>query len=163
MLSKRTAYILVPALVLLAWLLTPPEQPSPEELIRQALDEMVQAAHDKDLAALMDWISDDFQGQAGDRRALKAYLFLQFQRGAWRRVFLVDTEIEVDAGTEPPTAVVNTQTALATGENVTTLEDALDASAGLYSIEITFRRESDGVWRVSSGQHERATAADFLP
>ena len=128
------------------------EPEDPETQIRWTLAQAAKAAQERDLGDLMDLVSEKFEGKGMDRRTLKQYVFVQLQRGAWRRVFFVNTVVEVQpAGTS---ARVKTGAILASGENVKTVDDVAGTDAGSYRFDLTMELEEGDTWRVTTAQYE---------
>ena len=138
------------ALVLFFVMRRGPEDP--EEQVRRTLEEAVKEVEARDLGALMDHVSERFKARSMDKRSLKGFMFMQLRRGDWRRVFLVDTQIEIGASQQ--TAQVETGAVLATGENIERLEDVVPTDAGSYRFDIQMELEEDD-WRVVTVEYER--------
>lgn len=149
--------ILVIALV---FIFKSPEQDA-EAQVRQTLREAVAAVEKRDLGALMDRVSHRFKGQGGmDRNGVKGILFVYVRRGDWRRVFLVDTTIEIDDNQRG--ARVRTGAVLASGDNLNSVTDVAPTNAATYDFDIRLECEDDDEWRVVSAKYERADFSGLL-
>jgi hypothetical protein len=152
-------YLILAALVIvvgiIAYALSGGSEDDPEAQIREAIEEAVEAAQERDLGALMDRVSERFASRGMDRDALKGLLFVQLRRGDWRRVFLVNTEIDIDPS--DTTARVRTAAVLATGDQTLDLEDLMATDAGAYEFDLSFALEEDEVWRVTAASYRAAT------
>lgn len=149
---------------LVAWLMlrggSPPD--GPEERIRTTLKQAAKAAEEKDIKGVMAIVSQDFRNDEGDRNTLKAFLFLKMQQGAWRRVFLVDTRVDLHPDSPPHRARVSTGAVLASGAEVQTLADVAPENAGVYRIDLEMLEENDGQWRVVNAKHQATDLSGLL-
>src|SRR5579863_4626712 len=75
--QRRTLAILVAAagIALAAWLLWPKHPLSDEERIRLVVDAMARGAEEKNVAAILDHVSDKYRGEAGSKDELRGMLF----------------------------------------------------------------------------------------
>lgn len=136
------------ALVLALW----PREPSdPKVLIERKVVQMVRAAEEKNLAALMDGVSERFRSAEGwNRDEVRSILAAQILRGSWVRVFMTDLEISV---TSPTTASVSAKFVFGRSE-AEKLEDlARESVFSAYLIEAAVEKEADGEWRIVSAKH----------
>ncbi len=128
---------------------------TPEAQVRTALEEIVDGAQAKDLAAILDRISDRFVGQGRYHRDdLKGLLFAQLRRGRWNRILLTDTEVTVHG---EDSADVRTFALLARGEGI------VPSEADGYSFDLSFAREDDGAWRVVRAEWRPGRRAAAAP
>lgn len=138
------------AIVIVAVVVMRPDPADPEDQVRQTLAEAVDAAERRHVGDLMELVSESFKAEGMTRDTIKGVLFIQFRRGDWSRVFLVDTHIEIRGDARE--ARVRTGAILATGEKVDTLEDVVPTAAGSYRFDIMMAKEEDGVWRVTTAK-----------
>ena len=128
------------------------EPETAETQIRKTLARAARAAQERDLGALMDLVSEEFKGKGMDRRTLKQFVFVQLHRGTWRRVFFVNTSIDVQP--DGKSARVETGAILTSGEKVETIEDVAGTDAGSYRFDIIMELEEGDTWRVTTAEYE---------
>ena len=151
--------IVVVAVAAFIWHSQRPQLP-PERAVMERIEEGIAAAERRDVGALMDIVSDDFKSERLTRRQLKTTLFLQMQKAAWSRIFVVDQEIQASSDT---VVEVSLDTVLARGGEIESIEDVLPDSAGAWHIELRFEREDDDQWRVTWANPERVQLRSLLP
>lgn len=132
------ALALLGAVVAAAWALWPV---SDEDLVEEAVSDVVQGARDADLGAILSPISESYRDGSGlTKDTLRGYLFRQLQtRGP----------IGVHRG--PITVAVTGQTATADFDALLvegTAGSVLPTDADAWSVTVELRKE-DGDWRIT--------------
>ncbi len=145
--------LLALAVAVIAFVLLRDEPKSPEAQVRASLALAVEAAEKQDLGGLMELVSLRFKSGDLDRNAIKGILFVELRRGSWRRVYLVDTEVEVAAGERQ--AQVRTGALLTAGGAMESLAEVVPKDAGAYRFAIGMAKEDDDTWRVVSTTYEQ--------
>lgn len=162
---KRLPWIVAGLLlVIAAWLSFSPDEPvDHERRIRDALARTALAAEQQDLDGVLEFVSENFKNDAGDQNALRAFLFVQLRRGAWRKIFLVDTDVHLTPGEPVTHATVSTGAVIAGVDTIKRVEDLEegDHRAGSYRIDLELALE-DGAWRAISANHRDADLEDLL-
>jgi hypothetical protein len=131
-----------------------------EDQIRRTLDGAVRAVEERALGDLMDRVSERFRGPGGmDRDGIKGVLFIHLRQSDWRRVFLLDTNIEPDE--DHRGARVRTTAVLAGGDNAETVTDVAPTDAATYVFDLRLELE-DRDWRVVEATYERARLEGLL-
>lgn len=129
----------------------------PETQIRRALEAAAAAAERKDVAGVMEIISEDIKSRGMTRSDVKRLVFGQLRVGDWQKVMLVRTVVAVENETQ---AKAETTVVLARG-SVESVKDAVNANSGTYRFDLAFRKESGG-WRVVNVEYQRASLKDLL-
>jgi hypothetical protein len=160
MLRSRAAALLVAlgvaAAALGAWrLLRAP--PSDEERIRALLDRAARAAEEKRVGDAVEGVSERFQGQGLDRRALKQLIAYQAMRGDWNAVVILGTQVRVARDGAEAVADV----ALVRSGRGPDLADRLPAAGSTWRIEASLEREG-GRWMVTGARWRPATAEEAV-
>ena len=118
-------------------------RPSPEQALRDRMDQLQSAIDGRDAGAVEDVLADDFVGNAGmDRqgaRRLAATMFLRY-----RQVGVRFGPVEVELHGERATARF---TAVATGGS----GGLLPERGQVYDVTIGWRRDGDD-WRITSAE-----------
>ena len=122
------------------------------------LQRAVAAAEAKDIGGIFDTWADDFTAHRMNRNQAKAFVFGHINRGQWRKVFLVSTDVELTSDT---TADVATGAVLARGDSVTSLDDLGDVTrAEAYRFDLTLIK--DGDWKIRTATYKRAGVQELL-
>jgi len=87
-------------------------------------------------------------------------VFVYVRRGDWRRIFLVDTSIELDG--DERGARVHTSAVLASGDDLESVTDVVPTNAATYKFDMRLECEDDDEWRVVSARYERADLGGLL-
>lgn len=141
--------LVVAVVVFLLW---PAKQTRPEDIIKQKVIQMARAAEKKDLGAIMDNVSDAFSApQLGGKDQLKGILFVQVMQGTWVRVWPIDTEVTVTA---PDAAQMTGKFVLGRSAEAKVENLGKDPTLDVREISATWKKESDGEWRVVSAAHK---------
>ncbi len=119
---------------------------TPEEAIDQVLDEMAQAARDKDLGGILEHVSERFRGEGQTRDQLKGMLFIQLRQAGWAGVWLTERQITLQS---PALADVQTKALLARGSSL------LPSNADAYDLTLGFALEDTDAWRVVRARWQR--------
>lgn len=137
-------------LVLLMW---PKQELTPEQIIYRNVLQMQRAAEEKDVGAIMEHVSDRFQGepQALNKDDLRRFLAAQILRGAWVRVFVRDTDIRLTSATE---ATFEGKFVFGRSEADTLEKLAAESRVGGYRVTGKLELEQDGAWRFVSAGYE---------
>jgi len=134
--------------VLALW---PRKEPGVKEAITQRIVQMADAAERKDMAELMDGVSESFRsGENWDKPQLKGVLLGQVLRGNWVRVFVKDLQVtEVN----PSRGDVRVKIIFGRSQADTLETLARDSVLNAYLIEGAFQKEEDGTWRAVEARH----------
>lgn len=145
--------VLVAAAIVLA-IFWPRPPPSPEDVIREKVIKMGEAAEEKNLGYIMDQISDRFRGSPEPltKDELKQVLAAQILKGNWVRVFIRETEVRVVSDNEA-TFSGKFIFGRSSGDSLENLVKRTDIEA--YQVDATLQREKDGQWRFVSGGYKR--------
>lgn len=149
--------LLAAGAVLAFW---PQPEPGVTEAITRQVVRMTAAAERKDLAELMEGVSEGFRsGEGWDKRQVKGVLLGQVLRGTWVRIFVRDLQITERSPTEG-----DFQLKIIFGRSeADELEDlARESLLSAYSIQGTFQREEDGEWRVVRAKHRSLSPSELL-
>ncbi len=133
----------VAAAILLLW---PREKDDPEEKIRRKVVQMARAAEQKDVAFVMEQVSETFRGGDGfTKQELKGFLLGQILRGNWVRVFVADMKVTVNGGS----ADFQGKFVFGRSEAARLEELAKESVMGSYRVDAKLALES-GEWRFVS-------------
>ncbi len=149
--------LLAAGAVLAFW---PQPEPGVTEAITRQVVRMTAAAERKDMAELMEGVSESFRsGEGWDKRQVKGVLLGQVLRGTWVRIFVRDLQI-----TERSPSEGDFQLKIIFGRSEAgELEDlARDSMLSAYSILGTFQKEEDGEWRVVRAKHRSLRPSELL-
>jgi len=149
--------LLAAGAVLALW---PREQPGVKEAITRKVVKMTDAAERKDMAELMEGVSDTFQsGEGWNKQQLKGVLLSQVLRGEWVRVFVKDLAV-----TEVNPARGDVQMKIIFGRSeADQLENlARESVLSAYLIEGTFEKQDDGEWRVIQARHRSLSPTELF-
>ncbi len=161
-LTKAQVLGLVLALVaagLVLWL-WPQEEPDVRTAITRRVVKLTADAERKDLAELMDGVSERFRsGEGWGKPELKGVLLGQVLRGQWVRIFTTGLDVTPVSETRG-----DFQIKLIFGRSEA---DALEKLAresvlSAYLIQGTFEREQDGEWRVVQASHRPLNPSDLF-
>lgn len=136
-----------------AYLLWPKSPESPEEIITRQVTRMANAASERDVGGVMEYVSEQYRSEDGalDKQTLRSFLAAQILRGQWVRVWPVDTQVRM-VSAEAAEFVGTFVLSRSESESVRDLPK--DSVFGSYEIRGEVVREADGVWRfVSSAYH----------
>ncbi len=149
--------LLAAGAVLFFW---PRGQPGVKEAITRKVVQMTAAAERKDMAELMEGVSENFQtGDGWDKRQVKGVLLGQVLRGSWVRVFVRDLQItEVN----PSRGDVQVKIIFGRSEAEQLEQLAQDSVLSAYLIEGTFERQDDGEWRVVQAKHRSLSPTELF-
>ncbi|MBN1205202.1 MAG: hypothetical protein JXB05_09790 [Myxococcaceae bacterium] len=149
--------LLVAGLVLALW---PREELTVEEAISRKIIEMTRSAEEKDIAEVMEGVSERFKaGEGWGKEQLRGVLAAQVLRGQWVRIFFRDlTVTEVS-----PTQGEFTAKFLFGRSEAQLLEQlAQETVLSIWRVEGTFEKEQDGEWRVVVARHRRLNPQDLF-
>ncbi|QRK04661.1 hypothetical protein JQX13_30990 [Archangium violaceum] len=149
--------LLAAGAVLAFW---PQEEPGVKEAITRKVVRMTDAAERKDMAELMDGVSDNFQTDNGwNKQQVRGVLLGQVLRGNWVRIFVRDLQV-----TEVNPSRGDVQVKIIFGrsqsEELETL--AQESVLSAYLIEGTFEKQSDGEWRVVQASHRPLSPTELF-
>lgn len=146
------ALLLVAAAV--AFLVWPRGEVPAEEQLRRKAVQLARAAEEKDLAFVMEQVSERFRGAEGlSKQELKGVLAGQLLRGSWVRIFLTDLSVTLTSGTS---AEVSAKFIFGRSE-AERLEDlAKESVLASYAVEAKAEKEADGEWRFVSARYRQA-------
>lgn len=149
--------LLAAGAVLALW---PREEPGVKEAITRKVVKMTDAAERKDMAELMEGVSDNFQsGEGWNKQQMKGVLLSQVLRGSWVRVFVKDltvTEVSPTRG-DVQMKIIFGRSEADQLENL-----ARESVMSAYLIEGTFEKQSDGEWRVVQARHRSLSPTELF-
>jgi hypothetical protein len=149
--------LLAAGAVLALW---PREEPGVKEAITRKVVKMTDAAERKDMAELMEGVSDTFQsGEGWNKQQVKGVLVGQVLRGSWVRVFVKDlTVTEVN----PTRGDVQMKIIFGRSEADQLENLARESVLSAYLIEGTFEKQGDGEWRVTHARHRSLSPTELI-
>jgi hypothetical protein len=149
--------LLAAGAVLAFW---PREEPGVKEAITRKVVQMTDAAERKDMAELMEGVSDNFQsGEGWNKQQVKGVLVSQVLRGSWVRVFvkyLTVTEVNPSRG-DAQMKIIFGRSEADQLENL-----ARESVLSAYLIEGTFEKQDDGEWRVIQARHRSLSPTELF-
>jgi hypothetical protein len=149
--------LLAAGAVLAFW---PREEPGVKEAITRKVVKMTDAAERKDMAELMEGVSDNFQsGEGWNKQQVKGVLVSQVLRGSWVRVFVKDlnvTEVNPSRG-DVQMKIIFGRSEADQLENL-----AQESVLSAYLIEGTFEKQEDGEWRVIQARHRSLSPTELF-
>ncbi|WP_306818755.1 hypothetical protein [Archangium lipolyticum] len=149
--------LLAAGAVLALW---PQAEPGVKEAITRKVVQMTAAAERKDMAELMEGVSDSFRsGEGWNKQQLKGVLLGQVLRGTWVRVFVRDLHVtEVN----PTRGDVQVKIIFGRSEAEQLEQLAQDSVLSAYLIEGTFEKQEDGEWRVVQAKHRSLSPTELF-
>jgi hypothetical protein len=149
--------LLVGGGVLLLW---PREEPSVEEAIQRKIISMTRSAEEKNVAALMEGVSERFQsGQGWKKEQLRGVLVGQVLRGQWVRIFT--TELSV-MEVSPRRGDFTVKFIFHRSEAQELAQIARESVLNAWEVAGTFEKEQDGEWRVVEARHRQLAPTELL-
>jgi len=150
--------VAVLGVLLAAWLLWPKKPLDDEALIRAAIAEMAEQAGERNVSGIVEHVSESYQGEAGNKRDLKAYLLgYLMQSGAVAAVpARVDVKLEGAQAAQVSLVVLLARTPAKKAEEI-----GPEQLVGTHRIEARFAKEA-GVWKVVDATRRDATPGDLL-
>lgn len=142
---------------LIGLLLGCPDEEDPESKIRKAIESAAAAAERKDVAGVMELVSENVKARGMDYAEIKRMVFGQLRVGDWQKVMLLRTIVAMESET---TAKAETTVVLARGQ-VKSIEDAVSANSGTYQFELNFQKE-DSDWKVVRVEYKAANLKNLL-
>ncbi len=149
--------LLAAGAVLALW---PREEPGVKEAITRKVVRMTAAAERKDMAELMEGVSDSFRsGEGWNKQQLKGVLLGQVLRGSWVRVFVRDLQVtEVN----PSRGDVQVKIIFGRSEAEQLEQLAQESVLSAYLIEGVFEKQEDGEWRVVQAKHRSLSPTELF-
>ncbi len=130
---------------------------TPEQQVRERIEEGRQLAEQRDAGGLAALLSSDFRGPDGitrrDMRALLPRLFFRYRSPH----FLV----RIQGLNALPDGRIRARLLVAMASAPLTLDKLLEVHARLLALELRFQRDG-AAWRVLRGKWRNASLADFL-
>jgi hypothetical protein len=149
--------LLAAGAVLAFW---PREEPGVKEAITRKVVKMTDAAERKDMAELMEGVSDRFHsGEGWSKQEVKGVLLGQVLRGNWVRVFVRDLQV---SEVNPTRGDVQVKIIFGRSEADQLEHLAQDSVISAYLIEGSFEKEADGEWRVVQARHRSLGPTELL-
>jgi hypothetical protein len=149
--------LLAAGAVLALW---PQPEPGVKEAITRKVVQMTAAAERKDMAELMDGVSDGFRsGEGWNKQQLKGVLLGQVLRGSWVRVFVRDLQV---TELSPTRGDVQVKIIFGRSEAEQLEQLAQDSVLSAYLIEGTFEKQEDGEWRVVQAKHRSLNPTELF-
>lgn len=149
--------VLAGALVLLLW---PSEELTPEQIIERQVIQMADAAEKKDVAAVMEHVSERFQGgQSMSKDDLKRLIAAQVFRGTWVRVFVRDIDVQLASPTE---AEFTGKFIFGRSQADTVEKLAAQSQIQGYLVTGKLEKEADGEWRFVSGSYRAMAPGEIF-
>ncbi len=149
--------LLAAGAVLALW---PQSEPGVKEAITRKVVRMTAAAERKDMAELMEGVSDSFRsGEGWNKQQLKGVLLGQVLRGSWVRVFVRDLQVtEVN----PSRGDVQVKIIFGRSEAEQLEQLAQESVLSAYLIEGVFEKQEDGEWRVVQAKHRSLSPTELF-
>jgi len=133
---------------------------TPEEHIRQRVEEMAEAAGQRDVAFIMEQISERFSGQGGaDKSQLKGLIVAQVFRGEWVEVMPTALEVQLES---PQLANFDGKFVFARKAGLDLAAAAQAGGLTAYQIQGQLQKEADGEWRFINARHQQVEARDLF-
>jgi hypothetical protein len=149
--------LLAAGAVLAFW---PRQEPEVTEAIRRQVVRMTAAAERRDVAELMEGVSERFRsGEGWDKRQARGVLVGQVLRGTWVRVFVRDLEV---TELSPTRGHFQLKVLFGRSEADELERLARESVLSAWLIEGTFEKEADGQWRVVQAKHRAMSASELL-
>lgn len=156
--KKRRYRALFIVLSLLIFLWACSEELTEEDRLRLVVDEIAASARAKDVKAMMEHVSRDYNDDKGfDYDGVKGVLFYEFFRTKKVGVFVRGVDVEVKGDS----ALVNTKVLLVRGKAVEKLEDVIPEEANGFRFSVVFRKE-EGEWKALSANWDRVGVLGLL-
>ena len=156
---NRRAWLLGAGVILAVgalFFLWPKKQVSARELVEERCIQLLHAAESRNVPAMMEVVSDRFQGPDGsDRPQLQALLSHQLAEQSWVRVFMTGLTVEVTGKDE---ALAHARFVFGRSEAKSLHDLARDSVLSAYALDARFVDEG-GLWRVV-GETHRALPPD---
>lgn len=145
----------------LTYVLVARGSPPAEEVIRRQAIAMAAAAERKDLAFIMEQLSQHFRSEDGSvsRDEVRGILAAQLLRGEWVRVMTSDLDVKVTTETA---AYFHGTYIFARSKAKTLKELARESVIGAWEITARVELEADGEWRFVSASWKPADPASLL-
>jgi hypothetical protein len=144
-------------LVLLLW---PNEEPPVQEAITRKIIAMTHAAQEKDVAGVMEGVSERFKaGRGWGKDQVKGVLVAQVLRGQWVRIFHTGLEV---TEVSPTRGDFSVRFIFARSEARELEELARESVVDAWVIEGAFEKEQDGEWRVVEARDRRLDPRDLF-
>lgn len=149
--------LLVGAGVVLLW---PREELTVEEIIKQKITAMTHSAQEKDVAAVMEGVSEGFKGGQGwKKEQVRGVLLSQVLRGQWVSIFTTD----LSATEVSPTRGDFTVKFIFHRSKGTELEELTKESVlNAFEVQGAFEKEQDGEWRVVEARHRQVSPQELF-
>lgn len=149
--------VAVAAAVLLLW---PREEASPEALIREKVEQMSVAAGERDIAFVMEQISESFRGSRGaDKQQIKGIIVAQVFRGELVQVWPMDLDVSL----ESPTVAKFSGKFVFARKAASDVQAALaEGGVTLYRIDGQLEKESDDEWRFVTAEYQQLDPTDLF-
>ena len=131
---------------------------SEENRLKAIVNEVAEAAQNKDIDEIRKHISKSYRDQEGnDYDGVRRILLYHFIRAETVSVFVRSTDVEIKGDT----ALVKANAILARGKEVKSIKDIIPESAAGYRFEVIFKKENKD-WKVVSGSWQDVGAAGLL-
>ena len=134
--AKKIVAVVAIVLIVLTWWSLQPEPGSPEAICEGAVEELIEAAENRDIGPFRKWLSDDVADESGREKQdiimLLRGIFLRYQN-----ISLTTVSLSVAQNTNPD--IVDARLTLFMSDS------ALPQDRGTF--EMTFRREGSS-WRI---------------
>jgi hypothetical protein len=149
--------LLVGGLVLVLW---PHEEPPVTEAITRKIIQMTRAAEKKDVAEVMEGVSERFKAGRGlGKEQVRGLLVAQVLRGQWVRIFHTGLEV---TEVSPTRGDFSAKFIFARSEAQELENLARESVIDAWMIEGSFEKEQDGEWRVVEARDRRLNPADLF-
>lgn len=132
---------------------------TPEDRIRAMVRDAEAAAENRDLAALKEFIHEDYRDERGnDRRALLAMIHVHFLRNESVHLLTRVSDLTLQS---PESARLSLFVAMA-GEPIPSAERLEVLRADLYRFDLSLAGENGSSWQVREARWHRAGPRDFF-
>lgn len=149
--------LLAAGLVLFLW--PDPELPVQEAITRKIIA-MTHAAEEKDVAGVMEGVSERFKaGRGFSKEQVRGVLVAQVLRGQWVRIFHTGLEV---TEVSPTRGDFTVRFIFARSEAQELDQLAKESVVDAWSVEGSFEKEQDGEWRVVEARDRRLDPRDLF-
>lgn len=144
---------------LVLWLWPTPELPVQEAITRKIIA-MTRAAEEKDVAGVMEDVSERFKAGRGlGKDQVKGVLLAQVLRGQWVRIFHTGLEV---TEVSPTRGDFTVRFIFARSEARDLDQLAKESVVDAWSVEGSFEKEQDGEWRVVEARDRRLDPTELF-
>jgi hypothetical protein len=149
--------LLAAGLVLFLW---PNHEPPVQEAITRKIIAMTRAAEEKDVAEVLEGVSERFKaGRGWGKEQVRGVLVAQVLRGQWVRIFHTGLEV---TEVSPTRGDFSVRFIFARSEARELEQLARESVVDAWSVEGSFEKEADGEWRVVEARDRRLEPTELF-